>query len=606
MYALLVKSQNAFHAVAAVAVAFVTAAGAFAPAPLQAVPRPSQQAAPAAAASPPTVTVEFRALLPDGRPFTDLRPEDVEFKVNGRPRTLGSLVFVEPGSEKGAAAQFRVPPPFATNTHVSTSRDTIFVIEDDSIPGNMTQPLQAAIRQFVGQLAPNDRAGFVTIPRAGLNVGLTADRAAIESAVSSLSGRAPRTEAEADGACRTQQVLFSLLNMFRGAVTPTTMVIFSGGLTPPMINQLTTMNSTTDLCFIRAEDYREVELVLLESPLSVHVVHVQDPTGSGAASSSVQAQGVEHLAGVSGNTITRLVGPSEAAMTRLAASTSASYRLTFVPEESERSGQTYSMSVKVNRPDVEVVARPSLVIPSRRASKTGAKAVAPRDMLRVGDAFRALPLRAAAYVSREGSADKARVVVMVEPMEAGGSLKAAAVGLYDEKGKLAAQATADQQSLSRMPPMIALVTKPGTYRLRAAATDAGGRAGAVDTTLDVKLSGDGPLTLSSLVLGVAEEGRFAGRLQFSDEPTAVAYLEIYGVPAGVLSAKLELADSERGPTAVTGAMRITGEPSDDQHVALGGIPIGALPPGDIIVRAIVSLDGVAVGTVSRTLRKAAR
>jgi len=122
----------------------------------------------------------------------------------------------------------------------------------------------------------------------------------------------------------------------------------------------------------------------------------------------------------------------------------------------------------------------------------------------------------------------------------------------------------------------------------------------------VKLSGDGPLTLSSLVLGVAEEGRFAGRLQFSDEPTAVAYLEIYGVPAGVLSAKLELADSERGPTAVTGAMRITGEPSDDQHVALGGIPIGALPPGDIIVRAIVSLDGVAVGTVSRTLRKAAR
>jgi hypothetical protein len=194
----------------------------------------------------------------------------------------------------------------------------------------------------------------------------------------------------------------------------------------------------------------------------------------------------------------------------------------------------------------------------------------------------------------------------VEPMEAAASLKAAAVGLYDEKGKLVAQATADQESLARTPPMVALVTKPGTYRMRVAATDATGRAGAVDSTLDVKLTGDGPLKLSALVLGVAVDGRFAGRLQFYDEPTAVAYLEIYGVPAGVLSAKLELADSERGPAAVTGAMRITGEASDDQHVALGGIPVGSLPPGDIIVRATVSLDGVPIGTVSRTLRKAER
>jgi hypothetical protein len=122
----------------------------------------------------------------------------------------------------------------------------------------------------------------------------------------------------------------------------------------------------------------------------------------------------------------------------------------------------------------------------------------------------------------------------------------------------------------------------------------------------VKLTRDGPLELSSLVLGVAVEGRFTGRLQFYDESTAVAYLEIYGVPTGELSAELQLAGIEGGPPAVRGAMRITGEPSDDQHVALGGIPIGSLPPGDIIVRAVVSLDGVPIGTVSRTLRKAER
>jgi hypothetical protein len=152
--------------------------------------------------------------------------------------------------------------------------------------------------------------------------------------------------------------------------------------------------------------------------------------------------------------------------------------------------------------------------------------------------------------------------------------------------------------------MIALVAKTGSYRMRVAAADAAGRAGTVDSALDIRLIGDGPLKLSALVLGVAEEGSFAGRLQFRDETTAVAYLEIYGVAKGVLSAELELADSESGPAAVRGAMRISGEPADDQHVAIGGIPVGSLPPGDVTVRAVVSLDGVPIGSVSRTLRKA--
>jgi len=600
-----VRFSGSTHSFAAGVITLLAAASVLGTAALPAAPQKPSQAAPAA---PQPVTVLFRALLADGRPFADLRPEDVELKVDGKARTIGSLVFVQPGSGQAAAAMAEVPPPFATNTRVSELRDTIFVIEDDSIGPTMTRPLQDAIRKFIGHLAPQDRVGLVTIPRAGLNVGLTSDRGAVESAISSLSGRAPRVEADADSACRTRQVLDGLLNLFRAAsaAAPTTVVIFGGGLTPPMISQMSTMNSTTNLCYIRAEDYRELELALLEAPLSVHVVHVQDPTGSGAAASSSQAQGLEHLAGVTGNKITRLVAQSDAVMARLAASTSAHYRLTFLPEDSERNGQTHTMSVKISRPDVEVMARPSLVIPARRGSKPGAKAVAPRDMLRVGDSYRDLPLRASAYVSRESSADRARVVVMLEPMEATASLKAAAVGLYDEKGKLAVQATADQDGLTRTPPMIAMVAKMGAYRLRVAATDAAGRAGTVDSALDVQLTGDGPLKLSSLVLGVAEEGRFAGRMQFYDEPTAVAYLEIYGVPKGELSAELQLAGIEGGQAAVRGAMRVTGEPTDDQHVALGGIPIGALPPGDVSVRAVVSLDGVPVGAVTRTLRKAER
>jgi hypothetical protein len=302
----------------------------------------------------------------------------------------------------------------------------------------------------------------------------------------------------------------------------------------------------------------------------------------------------------------RLVGSSENAMANMAASTSAYYRLTFVPDEAERNGQAYPLSLKISRPDVDVVARSRVLVPEKRGTARKGGAAAPRDMLRVPDAYRDLPLRAAAYLSREGSDNRIRVVVMFEPAEPAGSVSAAAVGLYDRAGKLVAQTTADRESLARTPPMVALVAGTGMYRMRVAATDASGRAGAVDAAVDARLTGEGPLKLSSLVLGVAEEGRFAGRLQFRDEATTVAYLEIYGVPRGELAAELQLAGMEGGPPAVRGAMRITGEPGDDRHVALGGIPIGALPPGDISVRAVVSLNGAEVGSVTRTLRKAER
>jgi hypothetical protein len=570
-----------------------------------AAPQQRQAAAPA---EPQAVTVLFRALLPDGRPFADVRLEDVELKVDGRPRMLGSLQFVQPGSGQTPGARAELPPPFATNLSEPALRDTILVVEDESIGASMTQAVKDAMQQFIGHLAPQDRVGLVTIPRGGLNVGLTTDRSKIQSAMAELSGRAARNESEADAACRTRQVLDALMNVFRGAAgsPPATIIVFGGGLTPPMISEMSKMSATPNLCEIRAKDYQEVELVMLGAPISVNVIHVQDPTSSGAAASTSQAQGLEHLAGIAGNRTIRLVGDSSAEMARLAASTAAYYRATFVAEESERKGVTRPLSVKVNRPDVEVLSRPRLVIPAARGSVPGAKPVSPRDMLRVGDAYRDLPLRAAAYASRESSDDRVRLVVMVEPMEATASLKAAAVALYDEKGKLVVQATADQEGLARTPPMIATMAKAGTYRMRVAATDAAGRAGAVDSALEARLNGNGALKVSSLVLGVAEDGRFAGRMQFYDEPTAVAYLEIYGVPKGELSAELQLAGTEDGPAAVRGAMRISGEPSADEHVALGGIPIAALPPGDIAIRAVVSLDGVPVGAVSRTLRKVKR
>jgi len=138
-----------------------------------------------------------------------------------------------------------------------------------------------------------------------------------------------------------------------------------------MITEMSTMNSTTNLCFIRAEDYREVELTMLGAPVSVHVIHVSDPTGSGAAASTSQKQGLEHLAGVTGHRITRLWIERN----RDGAARGVGIRL--LPrhvhgQDSERNGMIRPLSVKINRRTLSAVASKRRH-PAARASKPGAK-----------------------------------------------------------------------------------------------------------------------------------------------------------------------------------------------------------------------------------------
>jgi hypothetical protein len=145
---------------------------------------------------------------------------------------------------------------------------------------------------------------------------------------------------------------------------------------------------------------------------------------------------------------------------------------------------------------------------------------------------------------------------------------------------------------------------PGAYRLRVAAIDTTGRSGATDYDVVAEVVRSGPLKLSSLVLGLSRGGSFAPRLQFTTEPLAVAYVELEGAPAGArLSAGLEVAQSPNGPALVTVPLSIenTGE---NRYAATGAIPLGALPAGDYIVRAMIGLEGHPMTRVVRTIRKA--
>jgi hypothetical protein len=196
---------------------------------------------------------------------------------------------------------------------------------------------------------------------------------------------------------------------------------------------------------------------------------------------------------------------------------------------------------------------------------------------------------------------------MAEPVEPGVQLRSASAGLFDANGRLTAQATADAAALASTPMITALVAPPGAYRLRVAATDTDGRAGTADYVLVAELAPAGPLTVSSMMVGLSRKGGFSPRLVFGSEPVAVAYIEIYGkTNAARLSVTLELATTPNGPARLSIPGVVAETRASDRRIATAAIPIGALQPGDHVVRAVVAMDGQPAGRVIQTIRKIAR
>jgi hypothetical protein len=223
-------------------------------------------------------------------------------------------------------------------------------------------------------------------------------------------------------------------------------------------------------------------------------------------------------------------------------------------------------------------------------------------MLRAATMYRDLPLRIAAFPSRDAG-DKIKLVAIGEVADPAAKLTAAALGVYDAKGRLTAQSTAAPESLATTPLTFAVVIAPGPYRIRLAATDASGRAGTADYELTADLVAAGALKLSALLLG-ASVGTFKPLLQFGSEPSAMVTFELYGKPPQQLPLKIELAESADGPGLLQVAPAGSGTKDPDRFIVSATLPLESLAPGDYVVRAIVGTPESGQGRLTRTLRKA--
>jgi len=569
-------------------------------------------AAPAAAQSKASapVKIDFRALTEDGQPVSDLKAEELALKVNGKLRRVQALtVFHGSAADAPAAGGGGLPAPYATNAVGRTGRVIHVLVDDDSITPGREMQVREAMRLLVSELSPGDMLGVLTT-QGQVNLRPSTDVARAQRAVDVIGGRNSANETPTDAQCRTTRVLAALGSMLTlTGGTPTTIVVFSGGLTPPaqkiidmtrrsVQTEASAAAATSDICPVRPEDYENIGLVAASARADLYLFHL---TEAMANRSSAQDAGFESLAGVTGAELFRLTASPQASVSRLLRETASYYTASFEPEGSERNGGTFRVELKTTRDKVRVRTRPSVDI----RKDTVRAATAPKDMLRTQTAYGDLPLRSSGFTSRTTGSEDVKVIAMFEAIDPAATLSAASVALFDEKNTLKKQWTAQPADLAKRPVMAALSAPAGTYRVRVAAVDASGRAGTTDYELKVEVPRADPLKLSTLVLGTQQQGgSFMPRLDFSTETVAIGLLEIYNVPkGGAVNVVLDIVQSPDGTPLANAETAVSQGGAEDMRVAYGAFSIASLAPGDYLMRAVVSLDGKPVGKVVRTLRK---
>ena len=555
-------------------------------------------------------TVDFSAVDADGVPVADLQASEIEVRIAERVRTVRDLRRVVSGVNTSVS---RLPAPYGTNDDVAAGRLFALVIDQESFQAGREQLFRDAVEGLLTQLTPADRAMVAALPFGGVITPYTSDIARIRLALGRVTGQGSRSESGSDLACRTRRFLESVDGLLRSRSSPPvpqTVILFTAGLAAPRRDA--PLGILPGMCELQVDLFKQVSTAAGMARANFYILQPADigigsslprpsPGGIGDIGSDNPLEGIEHLAGVTKGTRLALDATGTASLRRVAKESSAYYVAELEPMRGEVFGRSRPLGVKVTRRGVTVRARPEIAFAETVKPATSRLAIT--DLLGSTEAIGDLRLRVGGFTVRDPDG-KLRVGVLVEPADGSVSLSSAGAILIDGAGRVVTHWHA--RDASERPLLGAMTAPAGSYRIRAAAIDAGGRPGAAEVDIDAGLTQVGTLSLGSLLLGVSRGGTTVLQLEFGSEATARASFDIYGGTAGQqLSATLEVARDLEGPPMARVPVALT-RTDDTRVVATGTIPLGALPAGDYLVRAVVRLEDGTTGRISRTLRKVIR
>jgi hypothetical protein len=560
-------------------------------------------------------TVDFVALDADGTPLADLQASEIEVKIADRARVVRSLRRVSAGPAPGAeAAAARMPPPYGTNDFVAAGRRFVLLIDQESFVAGREQLFRSAVDGLLAQFTPADRAMVAALPFGGVITPFTSDVARIRLALGRVTGQGSRNETGSDLACRTRRFLESLDALLRTTGvqrTPQTLILFTSGLAAPRRDAAPSL--APGMCELVVDVFRHVATAASATRTNVYVMQPADigigtslprarnVAGLGDIGSDNPVEGIEHLAGVTGGARLPLDAAGTNSLLRIAKESAAYYVAELEPVRGEVFGRSRSLHVKVARRGVTVRVRPEITFTDTAPAAT--KRLTVTDILSSTEAATEFPLRVGGFTVRDADG-KLRVGVLIEPGDPAVAFSSAAAILIDGGGRVVTHWNA--RDATERPLLGAMAAPEGSYRVRVAAIDTAGRPGVAEVEIDAGLTQVGALSLGSLLLSATHAGVTSLQLQFGSEPTARAAFDIYGGTEGQrLSATLELSRDLDGPAIAKLPLTLT-RADDTRVVAMGTIPLGALAPGDYIVRAVIRLEDGTTGRVVRTLRKVAK
>jgi thioredoxin-like negative regulator of GroEL len=320
----------------------------------------------------------------------------------------------------------------------------------------------------------------------------------------------------------------------------------------------------------------------------------------------MEAAALYDLASLARGAVLPVIGSADPPFQRIARELLGYYLVGFEPLATDRDGKSHDIRVKVKRENVSVRARGLLSIPTAAPSAQQVLTTALRSPL----VERGLGVRVASY-ARPAPGGKVRLLLAAEVARAS---RPVAVGfvVLAAGGKVAASRLVEGLSGADGEPVLfagEAIVDPGTYTLRLAAVDAGGRRGSVHHEAKAAVVSAGGLMISDLVLAPpGTEVLCAGRGPRGRRNGPAGDLELASRDATTLAGAavaLELAETADGAALWRVPLEASAPDADGVRAARVTLAGGLLPPGEYVARAAVSADGKPVAALTRPFRIAA-
>ena len=595
-----------------------------------------------------------------GMPVRDLRAPEFTVTVDGQPRRVVSAEFISDTQAPGDRTPPRERDPYVTNnTDRRPGRLIMLVIDRNNIDTHTLRGSMEALKSFVSNIAPDDRVALMTIPPPGPSVDFTTNRAQVLEAITRIAGMDDRflsrfnvsdyeaiTFENRSNPIATQRLLFRAC----GDTDPNTMSpcdrdVEQEALTiATHIRQLTaqsvaglgallkglrdvegakSMIILSQGLMIEGSQAEATALATLAAEARVNVNVLMFNTLVGQASESrisetiaqdrdLREAGLETLAARSRGSLFRIVANPQYIFDRLRSEISSHYMLGVEPAERDRDGKPHQIRVTIGRKGLEVRSRRQVQYIVRTPNNWSRDVVMGR-VLRSPAANTELPMRFSTYTFRDQAPEKVKLILAAEidpeSMEKELDL-AIGFAVFDNQGKPVLSGQERKiYSANTTPPIryeLAVAVSPGNYRVRLAAVDMSGKSGSVEREVTAFGMVNNELALSDLILTSVRPGpgtdlRAPVILQVTDGRLAT-YTELYTNQPGSLDetkVTFEVADTADGPTLQATEAEFRERPDKTMRQALAVVPVGALPPGRYIARAMFSRGGKYVGKLTR-------